>query len=137
TKIRLGGCMSAFSPIRRAFVLFVFASLSILALALSVRTHQTQAAESFDTVIANGHIIDPKSGLDAVRYVGIRNGKIAAISAKPLTSKSTIDAKNLIIAPGFINPHEHGQDPRNYQFQARDRVTTSLELEGGTDQIAK
>src|SRR5262249_14949654 len=38
---------------------------------------------------------------------------------------------------GFIDPNEHGQDPRNYGFQARDGVTTSLELEGGTDFVDK
>src|SRR5262249_28769926 len=93
--------------------------------------------EAFDTVIANGHVMDPESGLDAVRNVGIRNGKIAAVTERPLTGKSTIDAKGLVVAPGFIDPHEHGQDPRNYGFQARDGVTTSLELEAGTDDFAK
>ena len=42
-----------------------------------------------------------------------------------------------MVAPGFIDLHEHGHEPKNYQFQAHDGVTTSLELEGGTDDVAK
>jgi dihydroorotase len=41
----------------------------------------------------------------------------------------------LVVAPGFSDLHEHGQEPRNYQFQAHDGVTTSLELERGTDDV--
>src|SRR5258708_9901224 len=78
----------------------------------------------------------PESGLDAIRNVGIRAGKIATISTAPLNAKSVIEAKGLV-APGFIDLHEHGQEPRNYQFQARDGVTTSLELEAGTDDVDK
>jgi dihydroorotase len=94
-------------------------------------------AETYDVVIANGRVMDPESGLDAVRNVGISGGKIRAISASGLKGKSTIDATGLVVAPGFIDLHEHGQEPRNYQFQARDGVTTSLELEVGTSDVDK
>jgi N-acyl-D-aspartate/D-glutamate deacylase len=90
---------------------------------------------SFDIVIAGGHVMDPESGLDAVRNVGISAGKIRALSVAPLKGKSTLDAKGLVVAPGFIDLHEHGQEPRNYQFQAHDGVTTSLELEVGTGDV--
>ncbi len=79
----------------------------------------------------------PESGLDAVRNVGIRGGKIAAISSESLQGKQTIVAKGLVVAPGFIDLHEHGQQPKNYQFQAHDGLTTSLELEAGTDDVDK
>lgn len=92
-------------------------------------------SEVFDVVIANGRVMDPESGLDAVRNVGIRGGKIGAISAGALQGTSTVDAKGLVVAPGFIDLHEHGQEPRNYQFQAHDGVTTSLELEAGTKDV--
>ncbi|MGB2590901.1 MAG: amidohydrolase family protein [Candidatus Acidiferrum sp.] len=92
-------------------------------------------SEKFDVVIANGRVMDPESGLDAVRNVGISGGKIRAISASSLQGKTTLDAKGLVVAPGFIDMHEHGQEPRNYQFQAHDGVTTSLELEAGTANV--
>jgi N-acyl-D-aspartate/D-glutamate deacylase len=79
--------------------------------------------------------MDPESGLNAVRSVGIRGEKVVAISEQPLSGKRTIDAKGLVVAPGFIDMHQHGQEPRNYQFQAHDGVTTSLELEVGTDDV--
>src|ERR1700693_5908168 len=90
---------------------------------------------SYDTVIANGRVMDPETGLDAVRSVGISAGKIRAISVEPLNGKTVLDAKGLVVAPGFIDLHEHAQEPRNYQFQARDGVTSSLELEVGTDDV--
>jgi dihydroorotase len=93
------------------------------------------ADEVYDVAILNGRVMDPESGTDAPRNVGIRGGKIAAVSTNQLSAKSTIDAKGLVVAPGFIDLHEHGQEPRNYEFQARDGVTTSLELEAGTDDV--
>ena len=92
---------------------------------------------SYDVVIVGGRVMDPESGLDAVENVGIDGGKIRAISGGALRGKQIIDAKGLVVAPGFIDLHEHGQEPRNYQFQAHDGVTTSLELEAGTDDIDK
>lgn len=89
----------------------------------------------FDIVISNGRVMDPESGLDAIRNIGIRDGKIAAISHQPLQGKQSIDAHGLVVAPGFIDLHEHGQEPRNYEFQAHDGVTTSLELEVGTADV--
>jgi dihydroorotase len=91
----------------------------------------------FDLVILNGRVMDPETNLDAVRSVGISDGKIRAISEKELRGKETIEARGLVVTPGFIDLHEHGQEPRNYQFQARDGVTTSLELEAGTDDVDK
>ncbi len=126
--------MSSFT-VRRLWKWAVAVIVLGAAFGISVGSRTGKAAESFDVVIANGRVMDPESGLDAVRNVGIRGGKIAAISATPLEGKQTIDAKGLVVAPGFIDLHEHGQDPRNYQFQAHDGVTTSLELEGGTPEV--
>src|SRR5512142_2225940 len=93
-------------------------------------------AQDFDLVIANGRVMDPASGLDAVRFVGIRAGKIAAVSETPLRGRATIDAKGLVVAPGFIDLHSHGQTPENYRFKARDGVTTALEMEVGVSPVA-
>jgi N-acyl-D-aspartate/D-glutamate deacylase len=89
----------------------------------------------YDVVIANGRVIDPESRLDAIRFVGVRNGKITAISATPISGKSMIDAKGLVVAPGFIDLHAHGQDGENYRVFALDGVTTALELEVGTGDV--
>jgi N-acyl-D-aspartate/D-glutamate deacylase len=91
---------------------------------------------AFDVVISGGRVMDPESGLDAVRNVGIRDGKIEEISEKSLQGKQSINAHGLVVAPGFIDLHEHGQEPRNYEFQAHDGVTTSLELEAGTADVS-
>ena len=107
-----------------------------IALGWSVSEEVAADEEKYDVVIANGRVMDPETGLDAVRNVGINGGKIRAISANPLTGKTTMDAKGLVVAPGFIDMHEHGQEPSNYQFQAHDGVTTSLELEVGTADVA-
>ena len=118
----------------------LFLLVSALALAsgvLRTPTFPTRATDpaAFDIVISGGRVMDPESGLDAVRNVGIRDGKIVEISEKLLSGKQNIDAHGLVVAPGFIDLHEHGQEPRNYEFQAHDGVTTSLELEVGTDDV--
>jgi hypothetical protein len=60
---------------------------------------------SYDLVIANGRVIDPESGLDSVRHVGIRGGRIEAVSASPLNGTRVIDATGHVVAPGFIDLH--------------------------------
>ena len=95
-----------------------------------------QNPAEFDLVLANGRVMDPESNLDAVRYVGIRNGKIAAISEQPLRGSTVVDVKGLVIAPGFIDLHAHGQDDENNRYQARDGVTTALEMEVGASPVA-
>jgi dihydroorotase len=110
--------------------------VATLLAALIVATAAAAADDNYDVVIANGRVMDPQSGLDAVRNVGLRAGRIAAISAERIQGRSTIEARGLVVAPGFIDLHEHGQKPENYQFQAHDGVTTSLELEAGTGDVA-
>jgi N-acyl-D-aspartate/D-glutamate deacylase len=92
---------------------------------------------SYDLVIANGRVMDPESGLDAVRHVGISGDSIAVISETPLEGARVIDAANHVVAPGFIDLHEHGQQEESYRMMVRDGVTSALELEVGTGDIAK
>lgn len=93
-------------------------------------------APTYDLVVANGRVIDPESGLDAVRHVGINGDSIAAISESPLKGTTTIDATNHVVAPGFIDLHEHGQQEESYGLMVRDGVTSALELEVGTADVA-
>jgi N-acyl-D-aspartate/D-glutamate deacylase len=99
-------------------------------------TKSTTESATFDVAILGGRVMDPESGLDSVRSIAIRGGKVVEISDRPLRGKRVIDARGLVVAPGFIDLHEHGQEPRNYEFQAHDGVTTSLELEAGTADVA-
>ena len=91
--------------------------------------------QTYDLVIANGRVLDPATNLDAVRNIGVRDGKIAAITAAPLDGRTRIDAKGLTVTPGFIDMHSHGQTPENYRFKARDGVTTALEMEVGVSPV--
>ena len=90
---------------------------------------------SYDLVILNGRVIDPESKSDAVRNVGISNGTIKAISTRILNGRTVIDARGLVVSPGFIDLHQHGQNEENNRFKAMDGVTTALELEVGTGDI--
>ena len=63
----------------------------------------TLTAATYDLAIINGRVMDPESGLDATRHVGIKGGIIRIISKTPIQAKKTINAKNLIVAPGFID----------------------------------
>ena len=92
-------------------------------------------AEPFELVIAHGRVIDPESGLDAVRDVGIRRGRIEAVSETPLEGQEVIDAHGLVVAPGFINLHWHGKDPHSDYYEAMDGVTSTFELEIGVADI--
>jgi len=94
-------------------------------------------SSSYDLVVANGRVMDPESGLDAVRHVGITGGRIAAVSETPLAGTRVIDAANHVVAPGFIDLHEHGQQEESYRMMVRDGVTSALELEVGNEDIAK
>ena len=89
----------------------------------------------YDLVIEGGRVIDPESGLDAVRTIGVIGGEIAAITEISLEGDRVIQAAGLVVVPGFIDLHEHGQDEDSYRMMVRDGVTTALELEVGTADV--
>jgi N-acyl-D-glutamate deacylase len=92
----------------------------------------TKTKETYDIVIANGRVIDPETYMDGEMYVGINGESIAAVSETPLNGKEVIDAKGMIVSPGFIDMHMHGQNIAPQRMQAFDGVTTALELEYGS-----
>jgi N-acyl-D-aspartate/D-glutamate deacylase len=116
--------------------MMIYRTLAMTLVACFVTLSSAVADELYDAAIINGRVMDPESGLDGVRNIGLRAGRIAAISTAAIQGRRTIDAKGLVVAPGFIDLHEHGQKPENYAFQAHDGVTTSLELEAGTADVA-
>jgi N-acyl-D-aspartate/D-glutamate deacylase len=120
---------------RKALLIGLMLALcSVTALTRRITVAQTDPV--FDIVLANGRTMDPESSLDAIRHIGIRGGRIEAISASPLRGQTVIDARGLVVAPGFIDLHSHGQTDENYRFKARDGVTTALELEVGVSPVA-
>jgi N-acyl-D-aspartate/D-glutamate deacylase len=94
------------------------------------------AAQTYDIVLSAGRVMDPESGLDAIRNVGITGDRIMRISAEPLAGKRVIDVQGLILAPGFIDLHQHAQDPQSGRLKSFDGVTTALEMEIGVPDVA-
>ena len=95
------------------------------------------AAQEFDLVLEGGRVMDPETGLDAIRNVGIRAGKIARISESPLSARRTLRASGLVVAPGFIDLHQHAQGLASQRVKAFDGVTTALEMEIGAADVAQ
>jgi N-acyl-D-aspartate/D-glutamate deacylase len=95
------------------------------------------AAQQYDLVLEGGRVMDPETGLDAVRNLGIRDGKIVRVSAEPLTGRRVVHANGLVVAPGFIDLHQHSQDMASQRVKALDGVTTALEMEIGVPDVAE
>ncbi len=89
-----------------------------------------------DLVILGGRVMDPETGLDAHRNVGVSGGSIVVISEDDLRGRDTLDAMGMVVAPGFIDLHAHGQDSVSNRLQALDGVTTALEMEIGVYPLA-
>jgi dihydroorotase len=90
----------------------------------------------YDRVILGGHVMDPASKLDGPRNIGLSGGRVAVITTRAIRGRDTIDARGLVVAPGFIDLHAHGQTAETYRYYALDGVTTALELELGTSDVA-
>ena len=84
-----------------------------------------------DLLLIGGRVIDPETKLDAVRNVGVRDGQISFVGESIPPSVETIDATDLVVAPGFIDLHSHALDLPGMYLQVLDGVTTALDLEGG------
>lgn len=123
--------MSQLSPSSRSLTVLLAAAV-VVALAMvwwwNGSTH--------DLVILHGRVMDPETSLDATRNVGVRDGEIVAVTEDALEGRDTIDATGLVVAPGFIDLHAHGQDSVSERLQALDGVTTALEMEIGVYPVA-
>jgi cytosine/adenosine deaminase-related metal-dependent hydrolase len=87
--------------------------------------------QEHDLVLTGGRVIDPETGLDAVRAVGIRDGAISWVGERVPPAPATVDVTGMVVAPGFIDLHSHPQNLVGMRLQALDGVTTALELEAG------
>ena len=108
-----------------------FTLLLGMAISLLLNGCATHTAQTYDLVILGGRVIDPETGLDAIRHVGVNAGRIEAVSLTPLRGKQQINAVGLVVSPGFIDLHDHAQNISGQTYHVRDGVTTGLELEGG------
>ncbi|MBT6891141.1 MAG: D-glutamate deacylase, partial [Gammaproteobacteria bacterium] len=79
----------------------------------------------YSIVLAGGRVVDPESGLDAIRHVGLQDGRIVRISEQPLEGDEVIDVSSLVVSPGFIDIHSHTPTPLGQDYQVRDGVTTA------------
>ena len=106
-----------------ALVVVVFGSLTIGC--------GVGAADDYDLVILNGRVIDPETELDAVRNVGVKDGKIVAITEDAISGADSIDATGHVVTAGFIDTHIHSSDKYSIKMGMMDGVTTGLDLELG------
>ncbi|OBT04013.1 hydrolase [Shewanella sp. UCD-FRSSP16_17] len=100
-------------------------------LMLSMLASSFSTAQDYDLVITNGRVMDPETQFDAVANVGIKGNKIIIITDKAIKGHEEIDAKGLVVAPGFIDTHFHWTRPIGYKLALRDGVTTAMDLEAG------
>lgn len=105
----------------------------------------TGNTQTVDILIKNGHVIDPKNGVDGVMDVAIRDNKIVQV-ARNITqqAKKVVDASGLYVTPGLIDLHGHhffGTEPNRYLsnsftalppdgFTFRAGVTTAVDAGG-------
>lgn len=108
---------------------------TIALLALPAAGLQAQTKTTYDRVILGGTVMDPATGLNAVRNLGLRAGRIATVTTDAIHGRDTIPANGLVVAPGFIDVHAHGQTAETYRFQSLEGVTSSFELELGTADV--
>jgi dihydroorotase len=81
---------------------------------------QQNPAEPFDLVLRGGRVIDPAQGIDAIRDVGIRHGRIAAVAPALDTAgcPDARDAAGTYICPGLVDLHGHWYEGGLYGIRA-------------------
>jgi hypothetical protein len=89
-----------------------------------------------DIALIGGRVVDPATGLDAVRNVAIDGDRIVAVTEEPVPdARREIDVTGSIVAPGFIDLHSHTHSIVGHRLQALDGVTTALDLEAGLSPV--
>lgn len=115
-----------------------FRLLMVLLLAIVIPAGSTTAAEpAYDLIIRNGKIVDGSGNPWFFADVAIKGDRIVAVGRIPKAkSKREIDAKGLVVAPGFIDMHSHSDflllEDGNAQSKIRQGVTTEVLGEGGS-----
>jgi N-acyl-D-aspartate/D-glutamate deacylase len=89
----------------------------------------------WDVVLRGGRVIDPESGLDAVRDVAVTGGRVAEVGSGLSPGRADVDVGGLVVTAGFIDLHSHVNGVAGLRLQALDGVTTALELEAGVTPV--
>src|SRR5215470_1931945 len=122
------------SPVRAFALVELFVAVALTAAIVPAHTKKS-GAEIYDIAVIGGRVMDPGSGLDAVRNIGISGDTVKLITSEPIKGRTTIEARGLVVAPGFIDLHQHDHEPRDYAVKVMDGVTSTLELETGTADV--
>jgi cytosine/adenosine deaminase-related metal-dependent hydrolase len=89
----------------------------------------------WDLVLRGGRVVDPESGLDAIRDVAVARGQVVAVGQDLRGARLQIDVGRLVVTAGFVDLHSHVNDIAGMRLQALDGVTTALELEAGATPV--
>ncbi len=115
----------------------VIASILVVVAGLGALPACAQVGD-YDLVILNGRVMDPETNFDAVRNVGVKDGKIAVITETRIQGTESIDASGHVVAPGFLDTHNHNVlVPFGQKLALRDGLTTPMEIENGVMPVAK
>ena len=102
----------------------------------SLGTGNADVMTGFDVVLRGGRVIDPESGLDAVRDVAIAGDRVAGVGPGLPPGRLELDVAGQVVTAGFVDVHSHAYDLGGQRLQAMDGVTTALELEAGITPVA-
>lgn len=81
----------------------------------------------YDIVILNGTIVEPKTGLQTVGNIAVKDGKVEKITREKIEGKQVIDATDKIVCPGFVDIHSHLNFPLYPAWMsAKQGITTAL-----------
>jgi dihydroorotase len=67
------------------------------------------AQAQYDLLLKGGHVIDPRNGINAVRDVAVRDGRIAAVAENiaPAQARTVLEVNGLYVTPGLLDLHVH------------------------------
>lgn len=76
-------------------------------------------AQTYDIILKNGHVIDPRNGINELVDVAVKDGVIARVARDIPTTEASlvVNATGLFITPGLIDIHSHhyfGTEPNRY-----------------------
>src|SRR4051794_23459086 len=84
-----------------------------------------------NVIITGGRVVDPASGMDAIGDVAVVDGRISAVGTRLGSAERVVDATGLVVAPGFIHLHAHGQSLTADRMPAVSGVTPTPGPEAG------